>query len=757
MGKASMASYRETKNYLLAKGLRSREVMDAPTTFHLRNYAIAQGVDLAPLQKRRSSAMMEADSAKLASDRARKSAKRAAEEARKAEVAAEVAAMVAGQDRRNSMSPESLPVDLSSSRRSRSSSTSSGPSSPVVAPGNMMGNAFVSSTVTSVHHDTIAGAAVAVTSEAAAGTSEAAAVMPEASPVERSSSRRSVIGASVAAAAAAAASVIPLNVFSRTSSSRSVGGAEAGPSSAGEATMAEAGHSSGASAGEAMAEAGPSSAASIAAAASSAAASVIPWSVFSRSSSSRSAGGPEAGLSLPPEAMMGAPGTSTTPRSPMSPVRRVTTQLDHLTASEAAALLAAARAAVAAERSDAVALQEKAVANALAVKQTQEELRAAHAAAEAAAIAAAHRAANEKAKAVAAAAKRASAVGTLAEIEGELTRERAAMVIQSNVRTYLQQRVYHRAWTLVVFVQKRYRSRAVRALYHRIMSYCKMLRQGEVFLKFSSDGPPHDRFVWLDKDMKTLSWCHPDEIPKEDGPKGHLKTMALRDCVEVAEGAITRTFKRSSSKRANGFSGGEDQSTLRLKLLPSLKKDMDQVFHPQDAFSQVHNANLPVQEHSCFSVVSKERSLDLVAPSNRVRDDWLWALRMLQIHWTGTTDLANVHSQRKLMGIDEDFCEAHRYRAVDLLGDEYVELLIEVKRTDAGMGIVLDAATNKILKVDPGSESEIAGLLVRDVVAVVDGTAVTVIEDGFIIPRSLVASAVNPAKEVIELSVFRPY
>ena len=274
----------------------------------------------------------------------------------------------------------------------------------------------------------------------------------------------------------------------------------------------------------------------------------------------------EAGPSSAGEAMMAAPETSPT-RSPLSPARKVTTSLGHLEASEAAALLAAARAAVAAERSEAVALQEIAVARALAAKQTQAELQAAHAAAEAAAIAAAHRAADEKAKAVAAAAKRASAVGTLAEIEGELTRERATMVIQSHVRSYLQQRVYHAAWKSVVFVQKRYRSRAVRALYNRVMSYTKMLRQGGVFLKFSLDGPPHDRFVWLSRDMKTLSWCHPDEIPTGDEIPGHLKTMALKDCVEVTEGAITRTFKRSSSKRVNGVSrgdknGDQNQSTL---------------------------------------------------------------------------------------------------------------------------------------------------------------------------------------------------
>ena len=41
--------------------------------------------------------------------------------------------------------------------------------------------------------------------------------------------------------------------------------------------------------------------------------------------------------------------------------------------------------------------------------------------------------------------------------------------------------------------------------------------------------------------------------------------------------------------------------------------------------------------------------------------------------------------------------------------------------------------------------------------AVVNGTPVTVIEDGFVIIRSLVSAAIDPTKEVVSLTVFRQF
>ena len=66
-GPAVRASYRETKQYLLSAGLHTREITDAPTTFHLRNYATEMGIDLGPLESKLAAAKEKAESARATS------------------------------------------------------------------------------------------------------------------------------------------------------------------------------------------------------------------------------------------------------------------------------------------------------------------------------------------------------------------------------------------------------------------------------------------------------------------------------------------------------------------------------------------------------------------------------------------------------------------------------------------------------------------------------------------------------------------
>ena len=48
------------------------------------------------------------------------------------------------------------------------------------------------------------------------------------------------------------------------------------------------------------------------------------------------------------------------------------------------------------------------------------------------------------------------------------------------------------------------------------------------------------------------------------------------------------------------------------------------------------------------------------------------------------------------------------------------------------------------------------GLSVGDLVAMVDSTVVTVIEDGMVVPRAAVNSAIDPTRTELKLTVFRP-
>ena len=95
-GKATEASYRETKEYLIAKGHREREVMDAPTIFHLRNYAAKKGFDLGPLDAKYADAKAVVEQARRASIAADEMARKATELAAKAEAEARAAALSQG-------------------------------------------------------------------------------------------------------------------------------------------------------------------------------------------------------------------------------------------------------------------------------------------------------------------------------------------------------------------------------------------------------------------------------------------------------------------------------------------------------------------------------------------------------------------------------------------------------------------------------------------------------------------------------------
>lgn len=67
-GSATLASYKKAKDYLIAHGHRSQEVMDAPNTFHLRNYALRNGISLTAVTELQGAATEAERSARLAEE-----------------------------------------------------------------------------------------------------------------------------------------------------------------------------------------------------------------------------------------------------------------------------------------------------------------------------------------------------------------------------------------------------------------------------------------------------------------------------------------------------------------------------------------------------------------------------------------------------------------------------------------------------------------------------------------------------------------
>ena len=315
-----------------------------------------------------------------------------------------------------------------------------------------------------------------------------------------------------------------------------------------------------------------------------------------------------------------------------------------------------------------------------------------------------------------------------------LEEARAAEKLQAAAKGFLQKRVYYKAWKSVVTLQKLHRGRVIKAIVKQLLTAGSILKSGNIFLKFSKDGPPHDRLVWISDDLKMLKWCAPEKNRTHE-----LKPDAqvnLNDISAVTEGVKTELFKASVRAR--------DDGTRKMSMFNALTKDASQVVRKGEAISDL----------CCFSIIAQTRTIDLVAPSNRVRDDWLWALRLMLVHRNTQSDLKDVATQRRLVG--ETKTSAGLHTATSLLSDEYVTCEYEVPRTSMGMGIIMDSASNVIVELEADGTGVKAGLKTGDLVTVVDGIVVTVIEDGMIVPRSAVNAAIDPTKQVIHITVFRP-
>ena len=58
------------------------------------------------------------------------------------------------------------------------------------------------------------------------------------------------------------------------------------------------------------------------------------------------------------------------------------------------------------------------------------------------------------------------------------------------------------------------RRRRIVSMTNEVMAAAHMLRVGNVFIKFSQNGPPHDRWVWISPNMTELAWADPERKKK---------------------------------------------------------------------------------------------------------------------------------------------------------------------------------------------------------------------------------------------------
>jgi len=203
----------------------------------------------------------------------------------------------------------------------------------------------------------------------------------------------------------------------------------------------------------------------------------------------------------------------------------------------------------------------------------------------------------------------------------------------------------------------------------------------------------------------------------------------------VAEGIKTEVFKAAVKTREGG--------KTKMSLLNALKKEDSQVLKKGDAISEL----------CCFSILGGARTVDLVAPTNRVRDDWLRALRMLLVHMNTMSSLCDVANQKRVMG--DLKTSAGTTKASAILTDNYKALKFEVHRGVMGLGILMDSATNQIVDIEEDGSAINSGLKIGDVITTVDKTVVTSIVDGMLEPRAAVSSAIDPTREALLIAVFR--
>lgn len=352
----------------------------------------------------------------------------------------------------------------------------------------------------------------------------------------------------------------------------------------------------------------------------------------------------------------------------------------------------------------------------------------------------------------------------LTDAQDTLARERAALFIQAMVRRWLQSSVFFHAWSSVVTLQKRFRSRLVRGVFRRMHQYLVLLKAGALFLQLPSDGgPPQERYIWLDADLKTLRWSAPAK------PKSALETMLTPKLPTASlDNLRAETRRRTASKKplkaqdqlllsgCRAVTQGTQRSQSDPGRLGSAAKSSSRVLSALKRKPK-SNEQLVVDPNRCLSLIGNDRTLQLVAPSQRVRDDWMWALRLMVSHWTVESSFQGIRGQREMMGIDDKVIREIKIRALDVLGAEYFGMELQVVRSANGMGVVLDAACNVVVELVPEGAGSMAGLCVGDVVMFVDGVAVTAIENGYIVPMSLVVSAINPSNDTIKLTCFRAH
>jgi len=246
-----------------------------------------------------------------------------------------------------------------------------------------------------------------------------------------------------------------------------------------------------------------------------------------------------------------------------------------------------------------------------------------------------------------------------------------AVRLQAKARMRGARASYRHAVACATKLQAALRRARVTEIMGDVFMALRMLRIGNIFMKFSHNGPPHDRIVWLEavervdekgvkRHEETLRWADPEK--KRKGVlKGEEAMCFLRDVIAVTEGVKSEVGKHQEK----GFL----QSLRAFKGGTSGIKQMDQ--------------------SCCFTVLGKERTVDLQAPNRMIRRDWLLALRLVMTLRNG--GIERIEDRRRIHAFVKPKPRSTRASKATSIGENFANFF----RTRAGSSARLSAAARE--------------------------------------------------------------
>ena len=205
----------------------------------------------------------------------------------------------------------------------------------------------------------------------------------------------------------------------------------------------------------------------------------------------------------------------------------------------------------------------------------------------------------------------------------ELTRleaaERAAATrIQAAARGHTKRQQYGAMRVATQLLQAAARRYAVRVLANELLLDLRLLRNGHVFIKFSQDnGRPHDRLGQLQMGPLVLKWSDPlGGAPEGSGIAGIPLTE-----MKAVSGALNFSLLKKIVDSIKGFEGN----------------------------SSGIKGHFALRTKCCFTVSGPKRSLDVQAPSEGIKDDWVSALKLMVTY----TKLGSLSSHAERMKLED--------------------------------------------------------------------------------------------------------